>query len=288
MTSRLPPLADVLDHVPDAVCVVNLEGIFLHVSASFRRILGYDPCEVLGKPAFDFVHPDDREITLRQAEQINAGVLQRHFRNRYIHKDGHSVDVQWSACLVPEYGVRIAVGHEVSELCQAERALEHLASHDVLTGLPNRHRLHIELRNAIKQAANGKAGPAVLYLDLDGFKAANDQHGHAAGDKVLQQVAQRIQQGVRRSDIVARMGGDEFIVVLPACPDLVTAQTIASGLMDRLSIPFNSQAEEIQLGVSVGIACYPDDGEDPEALLAHADRLMYQAKRGQQQYRKSG
>ena len=259
----------------------------MFVSASFRRIFGYDPSEVLGKRAFDFVHPDDREITMQKAEQVNAGMLQRHFRNRYIHKVGHSVDVQWSARILPEYGVRVAVGHEVSELCQAERALEHLASHDVLTGLPNRHRLHTELRNALQHTASNKAALAVLYLDLDGFKAANDHHGHAAGDKVLQQVAQRIQQGVRRSDIVARMGGDEFIVVLPACPDFATAQSVADGLMDRLSIPFHFQDEEIQLGVSVGIACYPADGEDIETLLANADRRMYEAKRGQQQDLKS-
>ncbi|MBD8524634.1 diguanylate cyclase [Pseudoxanthomonas sp. CAU 1598] len=268
--------------MPDAVCVVDAEGRFLFVSAGFERILGYASGEVIGRRAFDFVHPDDREMTMRQAERINAGLLQRHFRNRYIHKDGHTIDLQWSARFLAEFGVRVAVGHDVTELCQAERALEHLASHDDLTGLLNRHRLHADLRHAVQHAAAVNGGLALLYIDLDGFKAANDLHGHATGDQILQQVAQRLQQGVRRSDIVARMGGDEFIVLLPGCPDLATARSVADGLIARLSQPFDLLDIMIQLGASVGIACYPADGQDPDTLLAHADRLMYLEKRARQ------
>lgn len=280
MTTRLPPLADVLDQVPDAVCVVDTDGCFLFVSASFERIFGYVPSEVIGRRVFEFVHPDDREATARQAELINGGMLQRHFRNRYIHKAGHAVDIQWSARFLPEYGVRVAVGHDVSELCQAERALEHLASHDDLTGLSNRHRLLAELQTALQQSAANGSGLALLYLDLDGFKSANDRHGHAGGDKILQEVAQRLQQGVRRSDLVARMGGDEFIVLLPGCPDLATAKSVADNLIARLrSSPFQLPGASLQLSASIGIACYPTDGDSAESLLAHADRLMYKAKR---------
>lgn len=281
MIAKLPPLAEVLDLMPDAVCVVDAEGRLLYVNASFERILGYAPAEVLGRRIFELVHPEDREATLRQAGQVMAGELQRHFRNRYIHRDGHSVDIQWSARWLPEYGVRIGVAHEVTELRRNERELEHRATHDLLTGLPNRHRLHVELQYAIAKAAETGEGLAVLYLDLDGFKAVNDRAGHATGDRVLREVGQRLQQGLRQGDLVARVGGDEFVALLPGCRDSRAARTIADDLRARLGLPCTLPDGPFRPDASIGIACYPRDGTDAEALLAHADRAMYISKRRQ-------
>ena len=276
MLPKLPPL-ELLDLLPDAVCVVDVEGRFLFVNARFEPVFGYTAGEVLGLRTFDLIHPDDRAATMASVEQIMDGTLQRHFRNRYIHKDGHSVDIQWSAHWLPEYGVRIGVAREVTELRRAEQALEHLATHDTLTGLPNRHRLERELQHAMEHAAQTHSGLAVLYLDLDGFKAANDRAGHHAGDRVLREVAHRLQQGLRHGDLVARVGGDEFVVMLPmrAAQDAVR---VADKILAALAEPIQVAGNEVRIGVSIGISAFPEDAVDKEELLKYADRAMYHVK----------
>ena len=281
MNSTLPPLAKMLDLLPDAVCVVDADGRLLFVSEGFTSILGYAPDDVVGRPIFEFIHPDDRDGTQGQARQVMAGTPQRHFHNRYLHRDGHYVDLQWSARWVQEYGVRIGVAREVTELRRAEADLQFRATHDPLTGLPNRDHLQHALRVAIGHARQSDGGLALLYLDLDGFKAINDTGGHDIGDQVLKAVAKRLQDGLRQGDLVARVGGDEFVVLLPGCSDPKIARVIASDLRARLHTPYDLTGGPVHLDASVGIACFPVDGADPQAMLMHADRAMYVAKRQQ-------
>lgn len=281
MTPTLPLPDEMLDLLPDAVCIVDRDGRLLYVSAAFEGILGYTADEVVGRLIFELVHHEDRENTEGQARQVMAGQPQRHFRNRYVHKDGRSVDIEWSAHWLPDRGIRIGIAREVTELRRAEREMEFRATHDPLTGLANRDYLERELSRSIEHADGSGEGLALLYLDLDGFKEVNDRRGHNVGDLVLQVVARRVEDGLRKGDLVARVGGDEFVVLLPGCRDPAIARSVANGLRARLNAPYDMPGGHVHLDASIGIACYPADAREPESLIAHADRAMYVAKREQ-------
>ncbi|AIT25550.1 GGDEF domain-containing protein [Bordetella holmesii] len=150
------------------------------------------------------------------------------------------------------------------------------AYHDPLTGLNNRLLFRELAQLTMRTAQREKRPLALLMLDLDGFKAVNDQHGHAAGDSVLKQAARRMTETVRGSDVVARLGGDEFVVLLPGA-DALAAERVASLLIAVLSYPFAGVSASI--GVSVGIALFPQDGATLDVLLDRADRALYEAKR---------
>lgn len=278
MPSSLPPLTELLDLMPDALCVVDPDGVLLYASAAFERMLGYPRSEVLGRRMFELVHPDDRDATREQAARLMQGTGERHFRNRYVHRAGHPVDLLWSAQWLPEHGVRVAVAREVSELRRAEQTLEHRANHDALTGLVNRHRFDELLEHAVADAARTETPLTVLYVDLDGFKAVNDEHGHGAGDRMLVQVAARLQAGLRKVDVIGRIGGDEFAALLPGC-DAAAARALVETVLACLESSDGRDPDALPIRVSIGTATFPDDARDAPALLARADAAMYGVKR---------
>ena len=161
---------------------------------------------------------------------------------------------------------------------EREERLYRQAHYDALTGLPNRLLFRERLEVELQRVRDGAPGGALLYLDLDDFKRVNDTLGHAAGDQMLTIVGQRLRASVKETDTVARIGGDEFTVVLRELPDAASAATVARRILDALGAPIWLGGEGRQVGVSVGIAAFPADGLDCDGLLRHADAAMYRAK----------
>lgn len=166
----------------------------------------------------------------------------------------------------------------IMERKQAEEEIRKLAHFDKITGLPNRTLFFDRLAHAVAQAKRHRSKLALLFLDLDGFKNANDSFGHDTGDKLLQEVAQRLRHNTREADTVARMGGDEFIVILGRINVAEDAAIVAQKLIRSLSVPMDIEGNTCRIGCSIGISVYPDDGEDQENLIKQADYAMYLAK----------
>lgn len=276
--SELVCLADVMDLMLDAVCVVDRNGRFVFVSAAFERIFGYAPAEVIGKSMIDFVFPDDHGKTLRTVDTLLAGEIKPHFENRWLHKDGRVIDVLWSARWSEQYQVRIAVAHDITERKQMEQRLLHMAGHDPLTDLPNRALLLDRVQTALTLVRREQTQLSLLFMDVDGFKHVNDHYGHPVGDKLLQKIAQRLRACVRQSDTVGRLGGDEFLICLTHIGLLDDGMMIAEKIRAELSQPFEFGSFQLHLTPSIGIAHYPQHGDDEQQLIQCADQAMYRAK----------
>jgi len=189
------------------------------------------------------------------------------------------VDASGAVCRV--IGVNVDVTdrkNSEEDLHRNQALMTHLAEHDFLTGLPNQMVLRERIKQAIKTAARKQTKVALLFLDLDGFKHINDSLGHPAGDKLLQSTARRLEKAVRASDTLSRFGGDEFVVLLPEVSHPESTTAAATRLLNAIGATHTFGQLELQVSACIGISVYPDDGEDGETLIKHADTAMYQAK----------
>ena len=280
MPVDLKALSTKLIHlILDAVFVVDEDNQIVFVSDACEGLLGYRADELTGTPITDYMHPEDLAATHSSIVRVMNGQAHVDFRNRYIRKDGGIVHILWSARWSEEDGVRIGVARDVTGLREAEEKLRFLAHHDPLTGLTNRSLFGDRLDTALRAAHRHQSGLALLYLDINDFKYVNDTHGHAVGDRVLCSIARRLKRCVRETDTVARMGGDEFTVLLTdiQSADAVSMKVgqIAGVMAEPLGTGFGSLKTP---SCSIGVACYPADGEDADSLLAHADAHMYRLK----------
>ncbi|MCK6392789.1 diguanylate cyclase [Zoogloea sp.] len=424
-----------VDLLLDAVFLVDEDGHIVYVNSACQGILGYTPAEMIGRSMADFILPDDRPLTARESAQVMAGHGRVGFENRYVHKDGHTVHIMWSARWSEADRLRIGVARDVTRqkraeaiqiatyavseaahqatdldslfewihaiiagqvplaglavairaprgelsfpyqrgeggaspildearahaLCtrvmaegtalhlstdtlelasagqspryaswlilplvtrqeaigalalqapagaryddadrellhfvsaQVATAIEHgqlkaellrAARYDELTSLPNRRLFHDRLNTALARSRRRPCGMALLYIDIDDFKHVNDTLGHAAGDLLLQHIARRLEGCVRKADTVARLGGDEFVVILEEVHGPDDAREVADKIRSALRNYIRIDDSLLRTEASIGIAIYPENGTNAEALLKHADGGMYREKMG--------
>ncbi|MDR0191027.1 sensor domain-containing diguanylate cyclase [Pseudomonas yamanorum] len=264
----------------DTVFVVDSDNLIVFVSDACEALLGYRADELTGTLITDYMHPEDLARTRASIVRVMNGKPHVDFRNRYLRKDGSVVHILWAAFWSEEVGARIGVARDITALTQAEEELRFLAHHDSLTALTNRSLFNDRLDTALQGAQRHNSKLALLFLDVNDFKCINDVHGHAIGDRVLCVIARRLEGCVRGSDLVARMGGDEFTVLLT---DIQSEDAVSAKVAQILAVmaePLSAEFGAVKMpSCSIGVAFYPADGKDADTLLSHADGEMYRVKR---------
>jgi len=256
------------------------DGKFKYVNSLFQELTGYSELELLDKYSLDLVYPEDRETVREKAIEGLKGGDSLPCEYRFVRKNGEIIWVLEKVTSAEYKGKQVTVGSfmDITERKQLEQKFADMATHDPLTGLPNRLLLSDRLTVGLAQAQRSGTRLAVMVLDLDRFKTVNDTFGHSVGDELLRAAGERLIGLVRKSDTVARMGGDEFVVLLLQIDKMEDAIRVSQKILGAFREPFVLDAYQIRITTSIGIAIYPEDGEDVEALFKNADTAMYWAK----------
>ncbi len=259
----------VTQHVDAVLWTTDREGRFTALSGGALHELGLSADTLMAGPAATLVGPD----VLQDVFAGDSARVESAWSDRWLR---HHVEplADEDRNLIGAVGVSI----DITELNRVRHQLFDAAHRDRLTGLPNRLALEQRLSEAIAAADEGDRRFALLFLDLDRFKTINDSLGHGAGDEVLRAVAQRLESAVRPGDVIARPGGDEFVILLPAIHDPAELQMVSQRLLRGLAGPVAVLERQLYVSASMGVAIYPEHGRDAETLLAHADAAMYRAK----------
>jgi diguanylate cyclase (GGDEF)-like protein/PAS domain S-box-containing protein len=266
----------------DIISRTTTSSVILYASDASRRLLGFDPAELVGKSIYEFMHPDDREETRHLSFLINE-TTPTTYTYRLIKKSGNAVWFETTSRAVRNPSTNqvdefISVSRDITERKIVEEQIEHQAYHDALTGLPNRRLFRDRLTIALAHARRMDTPLAVVFLDLDRFKDVNDSLGHSFGDELLKAIAIRLKTALRQEDSIARMGGDEFTILIANLKTPNDAAKIAQKILEVVAQPLRIEGTEVFITTSVGIALFPNDGDTAEALLKNADHAMYRAK----------
>jgi diguanylate cyclase (GGDEF)-like protein/PAS domain S-box-containing protein len=264
----------------DAIYTVSTSGDLTSLNAAFEKLTGWSPGEWLGKPFAPIVHPDDLPLAIDVLERVLSG-QNASFELRIRAKSGDYLTAEFSAAPLVEEGRitgLLGVARDVTERKKAQDIIRQLAYHDALTGLPNRALFEDRLRVTLAQAQRQRQMVAVMFLDVDRFKIVNDTLGHSGGDVLLRDIAAELTGVIRDGDTVARVGGDEFTLLLPAVNDESDAVAVAERILDTLKQPRFVEGQEFSVTTSIGITVFPQDGTDVHTLLRNADTAMYRAK----------
>ncbi|MGB9640320.1 MAG: PAS domain S-box protein [Anaerolineales bacterium] len=287
------------ENVSDVIFTLDLNNNFTFVSPSVLNLTGYTVDEIEYIHLRDLLAPESfeavqrffaQEMTPQKLMTMNPATPPMHsieLELRCKNGETRGIEVRLNPFFNEQGKVAGMVGsaRDISERQQAQRVLEYMATHDALTGLPNRVLFQDRLEHAIKRASRERTNLAVMLLDLDHFKRINDECGHLKGDEVLQEVARRLLSCLRESDTVARMGGDEFTIIIEDLTNPAFAERVAQKLLAVVHQPYLVDERAWEISASLGICLFPVDGEDVSSLLKNADIAMYRAKRYHNAYR---
>jgi diguanylate cyclase (GGDEF)-like protein/PAS domain S-box-containing protein len=280
---ELSRLARAVEQSPATVVITDSNGNIEYVNPKFAQLTGYTYAEAIGRnPRILQSGKQPPELYEELWQAISNG---KEWRGEFLNKKKNG-DLYWEdASISPiknEEGFIthfVGVKEDITERKQKEETMRQLAYHDPLTGLPNRLLFKDRLTIALAQANRNRQKLAVMLLDLDHFKDVNDTLGHSVGDQLLQAVGKRLSGLLRKNDTVARMGGDEFLLLLPEIKKLEDPSIIAKRVIGTVRKPYVINGYKLRITASIGVAVYPHDGQDDDSLMNHADNGMYWAKK---------
>ncbi len=285
----------IVNNSPDMIYLLDQDGHFAFVNDRIETLLGYKREEILGKHFSKLILEDDIDqatYTFNERRTGDRATRSSELRLRCKDSDSpryfdsRSVQIELSSIGIysltddnsKEFVGTYGVARDISERKQAEELIKYQLFHDLLTNLPNRTLFRDRLNMAMAQSKRSGKKLAILYLDMDRFKIINDSLGHFVGDELLKTVAQRLRSELREADTLARVGGDEFNLLIPEINDIQDARNLAQKILNMTTAPFVINNEEIHISFSIGIAIYPQDGDTKDTLIKNADIAMYKVK----------
>jgi diguanylate cyclase (GGDEF)-like protein/PAS domain S-box-containing protein len=267
----------------DIITIHDAQGLTTYESPSAARVLGYPSGSMIGKSPFETIHPRDlAKAKAAFAELVRGGDDPAPLVLRFRRADGSWILLEsLGNNMLDHPGIRgiVLTSRDITERRRAEKQVHYLANYDLLTTLPNRFLMRDRLAQAIAQAQRSETRLAVMHIGLDRFKVVNETLGHFVGDSVLKQAAERIRKVSRDGDTVARVGGDEFSVVVSNVFSYPGLSSAAEYMLGELSNPFSSEGQELFVSASIGISLYPDDALNVDEVIKHADAAMSSAKK---------
>ncbi|NDU85841.1 MAG: diguanylate cyclase [Ferrovum sp.] len=275
-------IQSIINALPVPIFVKDSNGIYVYCNIPFEKFVGKRIDEIVGRGVYDLWDYEHAKVYSEADNRLFRAGGEEQYEAKVKYANGSIHDVIFHKAVFSFLDADYMAGAilDISARKSAERELERIAMTDSLTGVANRYHLYVTLDDTCKRAVRQNSMIAVMSLDLDGFKEVNDTYGHLVGDEALVKTARRIREMIRESDMLARFGGDEFIILFDGLENKEPIYCLAENLLQRLSEPMNLQGHQVTLGASMGIAFYPDHGTSPYALLKYADGALYESKKG--------